>query len=59
MHSTTALKSAFKHTGLRRLGWTFDKAVECMATRIALNAICIAQQKKHQGKPAPIQPELI
>ena len=59
MHSTTDLKSAFKRTNLWRMGWSFRQAVECPATLIGLKAICAAEAKKHQGTPAPIQPELI
>lgn len=59
MHSTTELKSAFKRTNLWRMGWSFQRAVQCPATLIGLNAICVAERKKHQGKPAPVQPELI
>lgn len=59
MPSTAELKSAFKRTNLWRMGWSFQKAVECQATLIGLTAICKAEAKKHQGKPAPVQPELI
>jgi hypothetical protein len=59
MPSTTDLKAAFKRTNLWRMGWSFRQAVECQATLTGLKAICQAEAKKHQGKPAPVQPELI
>lgn len=61
MPNTAELKAAFKRTNLWRMGWTFQQAVECRATRTGLNCIVVAEHKKQQkqGKPAPIQPELI
>jgi hypothetical protein len=61
MHSTTELMAAFKRTNLWRMGWTFQKAVECEATRTGLNCIVVAERRKQEreGHPAPLQPELI
>lgn len=59
MPTTAELKAAYKRTNLWRMGWTFQRAMECKATLIGLNAICVAETKKQAGKPAPIQPALI
>ena len=59
--TTDDLKSAFKRSYLRRMGWTFKEAMECKATRIGLTALARIAMKKAaaSGNPAPTQPDLI
>jgi len=61
MLQNAELKSAFQRTGLWRIGWTYERAIKCKATRIGLEAIVRAERRalEKKGQPAPVQPELI
>ena len=55
-HHEQQLKKAFSRTGLAFLGFTFEKAMQDKAIRIALG--CLVKSSS-TGKPAPVQPALI
>jgi hypothetical protein len=61
MLPTAELKAAFKRTGLRQMGWTYERALKNKATRIGLEAIVTAERRalEKKGQPAPVQPGLI
>lgn len=61
MPTTTELKTAFKHCGLWRAGWTYERAINTPALAIAIKATADAEKKRSQqsGKSVPEQFELI
>jgi hypothetical protein len=61
MATTAELKSAFKRSGLWRLGWTYDQAIGCDNVRrcMEISARCRREHQARRGNPAPVQPELI
>jgi hypothetical protein len=57
MTNDTHLQKAFyQRTGLSFLGFTFERAMQTPALRIAITC---GAKASNQGKPAPVQPGLI
>lgn len=55
------LKSAFRTTGLWRMGWTFSRATQNPAIMTALRCTVTATRRKaaRSGQPLPAQQALI
>lgn len=57
--STEDLRSAYTRSGLYRLGWTFERAMQATVIRKALTGLTVAMHRRQAEKPSPSeQPQL-